>query len=243
MGVREVIESDAVVHIVKDMRGPLPDMVQCPPYIVELASYLASSPSTSTTPDSLQVYSSIFLSPQDYFGLWDLILCHWFPQTEGYKVHQDWFHSSGQPEDDVDPQSHISFAVTHTWHPSSPVLILQVSSPCDYSNIHLKEAAAHLTTTTQFEMIAPYSPFKEIVTIAAMGKSFKAIRRETALTAAEAIDSIGTDWLDDVASDVGWNSLANLLEGIKDLHQVPPIRPSRRGRRARNAFSGMMLPR
>lgn len=190
-------------------------LTEYPDFILEMADFL---PSSSTSTESLEILNSVYIPLEDYYLLWEMILSHFFPISDGYAISQDWMN----PNDSSWPTEFvISFVVFHHSVPDSPLVILQLSSPSDFSNGHLRDAAAHLSMTTHFDLLAPYSDYREILVIAAMGKSFKALRRETCLSSAEADSWIGhrfgrdEEWIQDIASEEGYALMRKLVDRIQ----------------------------
>ncbi|KAJ7928541.1 hypothetical protein B0H13DRAFT_986565 [Mycena leptocephala] len=146
-----------IIHIVRDFRGDVLGEIDSPrapaglypDCILEVAALLT---------DDHAPY------PYQFLDLWELILTHWFPETEGYRIMPQW---EIPYLDDREGEADISFAVLDSDNPvvllqvrerdsvNGQTTILQVSAPRDFHNVHTR-AAAEALSTNQFEHVAPY---------------------------------------------------------------------------------------
>ncbi|KAF7315251.1 hypothetical protein MIND_00039500 [Mycena indigotica] len=195
----------ALLHIVRDLRGDVVGQLDSP-----------SAPSGLYPDIILQVASHLnddnAQSSFQFFDLWELILTHWFPQREGYEVKHLWFIPYLQDREGADK---ITFVVLKD--DQSPVVLLQVSAPRDFHNVHTR-AAAEALTASQFEHVAPYCDYDHsLCAIAAMGKKWSAFQRSPRLTAEEA-RSLGEEhieWMDDIVSEPSFEMLECFFASLK----------------------------
>ncbi len=107
-----------------------------------------------------------------------------------------------------------------------PLVLVQVSSQADFDNPHLRDAAA-LESSQLFDYLAPYSEYPQIMVIAAMGMSWRAIKRSTFLSSDEAEsawlntshqrEESTSEWMHNVVSQVSWEVLESLIASVKRL--------------------------
>ncbi|PBK74251.1 hypothetical protein ARMSODRAFT_1014548 [Armillaria solidipes] len=226
-----------VIHIIRDARGrtnvlsptetvdnvqepidPTHDYAigRCPTPALELA-LLLSSTSDADPP-----------SHYEYVELWRSILIHFFP---GHSIISDWeipfssdYHryNDGGPSSDYQTVSLAVFPLDQV----QPLVLVQVSSQADFGNPHLRDAAA-LESSQLFDYLAPYSEYPQIMVIAAMGMSWRAIKRSAFLSSDEAESAwLNTshqreestcEWMQNVVSQVSWEVLESLIASVKRL--------------------------
>ncbi|KAJ7072557.1 hypothetical protein C8F01DRAFT_1045247 [Mycena amicta] len=192
-----------ILHIVRDLRGesvgeldaPRAPAGLYPEIILQVAAHLNDEHAQSSFP---------------FFDLWELVLTHWFPQDEGYTVKHLW------PIPHLEEGAgDITFVVLED--DQTPLVLLQVSAPRDFHNVHTR-AAAEALTTSHFEQVAPYCDYDHpLCAIAAMGKKWTAFQRSPKLTAREA-QSLGEErieWMDDIVSEPSYEMLECLFASIK----------------------------
>ncbi|KAJ6495643.1 hypothetical protein C8R47DRAFT_1115937 [Mycena vitilis] len=194
-----------VIHIVRDSRGDVLGEIDSPSApaglypdcILELAACLTDDHATT---------------PHQFFDLWELVLMHWFPDTEGYRIKPQW---SIPYLDDREGAADITFVVLDC---DNPVVLLQVSAPRDFHNVHTR-AAAEALSASHFEHVAPYcSNEYPLCAIAAMGKKWTAFQRSPHLTAYEA-QSLGEeriDWMDDIMSEPSYEMIECFFSSLKE---------------------------
>jgi len=196
-----------VVHIVRDFRGdalgeidsPAPPAGGYPEVILDVAARL--------TDDNAP-------HPQQFFDLWELVLMHWFPTSEGYRIRDRWSipYLDG---DNIGTDPDVTFAVLQG---DSPVVLLQVSAPRDFHNEHTR-AAAEALSAEHFDHVAPYcNDAYPLCAIAAMGKKWMAFHRSPNLTAYEA-QSLGEeriDWMEDIVSEPSYEMLECFFATVKE---------------------------
>ncbi|KAG7449583.1 uncharacterized protein BT62DRAFT_928299 [Guyanagaster necrorhizus] len=105
-----------------------------------------------------------------------------------------------------------------------PLVLVQVWSQADFDNPHLRDAAA-LESSHLFDHLAPYSEYPQIMVIAAMGMSWRAIKRNALLSSDEAENPwLSTshhraestcEWMPNVVSQVSWEVLERLVASVK----------------------------
>jgi len=194
-----------VIHIVRDARGDVLGEIDAPSFpagnypdcILEIAARLT---------DEQAEY------PPQFFDLWELVLMHWFPETEGYRIEHQW---SIPYLDDHEGAADITFVVLDS---HNPVVLLQVSAPGDFHNEHTR-AAAQALSSGHFEHVAPYCENDyPLCAIAAMGKKFMGFHRSPNLTAYEA-QSFGEErieWMDDVVSEPSYEMIERFFCSLKE---------------------------
>jgi len=194
-----------IIHIVRDFRGDVLGEIDSPSApaglypdcILELAACLTDEHSASR---------------YQFFDLWELVLMHWFPETEGYRIEQQW---AIPYFDDREGAADITFAVLDG---DNPVVLLQVSAPRDFHNVHMR-AAAEALSASHFEHVAPYCQNDyPLCAIAAMGKKWTAFHRSPNLTAYEA-QSLGEErieWMDDIVSEPSYEMIECFFSSLKE---------------------------
>lgn len=198
-------EGPPIFHIVRDLRGdavdeiddPHPPAGLYPDVILQLAGHLSDD------------YSP---SPYQFHDLWEFVLTHWFPERDGYNIVPQWAIPYLGPRDAN--AANVTFAVLDA--AAAPVLLLQVSAPRDFHNVHTREAAEALSAA-HFEHVAPYCPLERMCVVSAMGKKWSALLRSPNLTAYEA-RSLGeerVDWMADVVSEVSYELMERLVADLK----------------------------
>nr|GAT57769.1 predicted protein [Mycena chlorophos] len=208
-------DTNAAVHIVRDLRGDALGDLEAPPtapvglypeIILLVASHLNDDNTPSATP---------------FFDLWELILNHWFPSSEGYQIEYMW---SIPYLEDREGAEKITFVVLKP--DSKPLVLLQVSAPRGFHNDHTR-AAADALTMSQFDHVAPYCHYEHsLCAMSAMGKKWTAFQRSPNLTAHE-IRNLGVgdeqriEWMDDIVSEPSYEMLecffASLKESVRGL--------------------------
>ncbi|KAJ7497048.1 hypothetical protein FB451DRAFT_1209865 [Mycena latifolia] len=193
-----------VFHIVRDLRGDAVGEIDSPSAPAGLYPEVILQLAQRLNDD----YAD---SPYQFYDLWELILTHWFPESEGYTIEPQW---SIPYLDDLDEAADVTFAVLDL---QNPVLLLQVSAPRDFHNVHTR-AAAEALSASQFEHVAPYCPLDHLCVISAMGKKWSAFHRSANLTAHEA-RSLGEeriDWMDDIVSEPSYEMMERFLCDVKE---------------------------
>jgi len=194
-----------IIHIVRDVRGEVLGEIDSP-----------CAP-TGLYPDCILEVAALLTDdhapyPYQFLDLWELILTHWFPETEGYRIKPQW---EIPYLDDREGEADITFAVLDG---DNPVVLLQVSAPRDFHNVHTR-AAAEALATNQFEHVAPYCQNDyPLCAIAAMGKKWTAFHRSPNLTAYEA-QSLGEeriDWMDDIVSEPSYEMIEVFFSSLKE---------------------------
>jgi len=194
-----------VIHIVRDFRGDVLGEIDAP-----------SAP-TGNYPDCiLEVAARLTddqaIYPYQFFDLWELVLMHWFPETEGYRIEHQW---NIPYLDDHEGAADITFVVLDA---DNPVVLLQVSAPRDFHNEHTR-AAAHALSSSHFEHVAPYCTNDyPLCAIAAMGKKWMGFHRSPNLTAYEA-QSLGEEcieWMDDIVSEPSYEMIERFFSSLKE---------------------------
>ncbi|KAJ6593626.1 hypothetical protein B0H19DRAFT_1091240 [Mycena capillaripes] len=195
-----------IIYIVRDFRGDVLGEIDAPSApagnypdcILELAARLTDDHAGS---------------PYQFFDLWELVLMHWFPETEGYRLQHRW---SIPYLDDREGAANITFAVLDG---DNPVVLLQVSAPRDFHNMHTR-AAAEALSGSHFEHVAPYCHNEyQLCAIAAMGKKWMAFHRSPNLTAYEA-QSLGSEerieWMEDIVSEPSYEMIECFFSSLKE---------------------------
>ncbi|KAJ7124987.1 hypothetical protein C8R44DRAFT_128466 [Mycena epipterygia] len=203
----------SVFHIVRDFRGDVLGEIDSPSapaglypdFILQIAARL----NDDNAPTRYQFYD-----------LWELILAHWFPEREGYTIEPQW--SIPYLDDrDGDGTADVTYAVLDG---ESPVVLLQVSAPRDFHNVHTR-AAAEALSASHFEHVAPYCELEHLCVISAMGKKWSAFHRSANLTAHEA-QTLGEDridWMDDVVSEPSYEMMERFLSVVKEAVRASRI--------------------
>ncbi|KAJ7209633.1 hypothetical protein GGX14DRAFT_452340 [Mycena pura] len=192
-------------HIVRDLRGDAVGEIDCPSapaglypeVILQLAARLTDEHAAT---------------PYQFFDLWELVLAHWFPEREGYTIKHQWPIPYLHDRDGV---ADITFTVLDG---DAAIVLLQVSAPSDFQNVHTRSAAEALSGS-HFEHVAPYCTYDHpLCAIAAMGKKWTAYQRLPKLTAREG-QSLGEeriDWMDDIVSEPSYEMLDCFFSSVKE---------------------------
>ncbi|KAF7321386.1 hypothetical protein MKEN_00658900 [Mycena kentingensis (nom. inval.)] len=198
MRVPTSAEHNLAIHIIRDVRGQslggnvdAPNVAPVGAY-PELVLQIAAQLTDDNSPSSL------------YFDFWQLILQHWFSDPS-YTVEHLW------PIPDLE-DAQITFVVLRA---ETPVVLLQVSAPADFDNVHTRAAAAALSSG-HWEHTAPYCESRELVTIAAMGKRWTAFKNSPRLSVHDVLPSDSIDWMEDVVSEASYEMLEDLFRSIKE---------------------------
>ncbi|KAJ7502853.1 hypothetical protein B0H11DRAFT_1986671 [Mycena galericulata] len=195
-----------IFHIVRDCRGDVLGELDSP-----------SAP-TGLYPDViLQVAARLddehASSPYQFYDLWELILSHWFPESEGYTIKPQW---PIPYLEDRDGAADVTFAVLDL---DNPVVLLQVSAPRGSDNHHTR-AAAEALSAGHFEHAAPYCPFDQpLCAVAAMGKKWTAFQAQSASLTAHEARALGEeriDWMDDIVSEPSYEMLERFFAILKE---------------------------
>ncbi|KAK0486073.1 hypothetical protein IW261DRAFT_773058 [Armillaria novae-zelandiae] len=213
-----------VLHIIRDARGytnvstpiervdnvqepidPTQDYAigRCPTPALELALLLSSAPEADPP------------SHYEYIELWRSILIHFFPD---HSIVSDWETPDyGTYSSDRQTVSLAVFPLDQV----QPLVLVQVSSQADFDNAHLRDAAA-LESSQLFDYLAPYSEYPQIMVIAAMGMSWRAIKSSAFLSSDEAEsawlhqrEGSTCEWMYNVVSEVSWDVLEGLVASVK----------------------------
>jgi len=198
-------KSAPIIHIVRDVRGDAVGEIDSP-----------SAP-TGNYPDCIlevaaRLTDDYAVSPYQFFDLWELVLMHWFPESDGYRIKHQW---SIPYLDDQEGAADITFVVLDA---DNPVVLLQVSAPRDFHNEHTR-AAAQALSSSHFEHVAPYCKNDyPLCAIAAMGKSWMGFHRSAHLTAYEA-QSLGEErieWMEDIMSEPSYEMIERFFSSLKE---------------------------
>ncbi|KAJ7690667.1 hypothetical protein B0H17DRAFT_1064381 [Mycena rosella] len=193
-----------ITHIVRDLRGDVLGEIDSPSAPAGLYPDLILQVAARLNDD----YAP---SPYQFYDLWELILAHWFPEREGYTIKPQWSVPYLGGRDDA---AAVTFAVLDV---DAPVLLLQISAPSDFHNVHTRATGEDLSARI-FEHVAPYCPLDHLCVISAMGKKWTAFHRSANLTAREA-RSLGedrVDWMEDVISEPSYEILERFLSVVKE---------------------------
>ncbi|KAJ6602204.1 hypothetical protein B0H10DRAFT_2081310 [Mycena sp. CBHHK59/15] len=193
-----------ILHIVRDIRGDVLGEIDSPSapaglypdFILELAARLSDEDASS---------------PYQFYDLWELVLAHWFPESEGYNIAHQWSIPYLSERDD---SAYITYAVLDA---DQPLVLLQVSAPQHFRNVHTRDAAEALSSS-HFDHVAPYCPFDHLCVISAMGKKWTAFRRSPNLTTGEAL-SLGEeriDWMEDIVSEPSFEMMERFFSVVKE---------------------------
>jgi hypothetical protein len=194
-----------LLEIVRDFRGDVLGEIDAPSAptgnypdcILEVAARLADD------------YAG---NPYQFFDLWELVLMHWFPETEGYRIEHQW---SIPYLDDLEGAADVTFVVLDA---DNPVVLLQVSAPRDFHNEHTR-AAAQALSSNHFEHVAPYCQNDyPLCAIAAMGKKWMGFQRSPNLTGyeAQALGEERIEWMDDIVSEPSYEMIECFFSSLKE---------------------------
>ncbi|KAJ7128955.1 hypothetical protein C8R43DRAFT_687193 [Mycena crocata] len=198
-----------IFHIVRDFRGDVLGEIDSPSAPAGLYPDFILQVAARLTDD----YAA---TPHQFYDLWELVLTHWFPESEGYIIQPQW---PIPYLDDREGAADITFAVLDRTG-NSPVVLLQVSAPRDFHNVHTR-AAAEALSAGQFEQTAPYCVGQHpLCALTAMGKKWMAFQRSPNLTAHEAREqALGEErieWMDDIVSEVSYEMLECFFASLKE---------------------------
>ncbi|KAJ7874766.1 hypothetical protein B0H14DRAFT_2717448 [Mycena olivaceomarginata] len=188
----------SIIHIVRDFRGDVLGEIDAP-----------SAP-TGNYPDCILEVAARLADDYagnryQFFDLWELVLMHWFPETEGYRIEHQW---SIPYLDDLEGAADVTFVVLDA---DNPVVLLQVSAPRDFHNEHTR-AAAQALSSNHFEHVAPYCQNDyPLCAIAAMGKKWMGFQRSPNLTGEERIE-----WMDDIVSEPSYEMIECFFSSLKE---------------------------
>ncbi|KAK7057454.1 hypothetical protein R3P38DRAFT_2841081 [Favolaschia claudopus] len=159
-------------------------------------------------------------SPHQFYDLWELILMHWFPENEGYRIEHQW---SIPYLEDSEGAADITFVVLDA---GNPVVLLQLSAPSLHRNAYTRAAAQELSVS-HFEHVAPYCTNDyPLCAITAMGKNWMGFHRSPNLTGFEA-QSLGEEqrieWMEDIVSEVSYEMIECFFCSLKEAVRVHRI--------------------
>ncbi|KAJ7188554.1 hypothetical protein C8R46DRAFT_24484 [Mycena filopes] len=204
------VAAGPIIHIVRDLRGDAIGEINAPSGPAGLYPQVILEVAARLTDDNSP-------HPHQFFDLWELVLTHWFPQNE-YRIQPRW------PLPYLDNEVAVSFAVLHG---DDPVVLLQVSAPRDFHNVHTR-AAAEALSAGHFEHVAPYCKGDfPLCAITAMGKKWMAFHRSPNLTAHEAraheLGEERIEWMDDIVSEPSYEMLERFFATIKEAVRASRI--------------------
>ncbi|THV06702.1 hypothetical protein K435DRAFT_960307 [Dendrothele bispora CBS 962.96] len=222
-----------------------------------VAEQAALLPCVSALSHIIQNGLEEFCEPVHFCLMWEAILSHFFPRTEGFIISQDHPNSSATTLYDQEAPA-VSFVCYHrpvtglyrmfndvsSTGQGQPVAVVRIFSPLDFPNNHLRDAALQYTQN-QLPSFCPLNDvdYTKVLAICAMGKAWRGWTKDITYSGEamlpEGVDdfnsTMDSEWMEDVTSEVSWEILRVICEDIKRQTQTVETSRRRRSRRlARN---------
>lgn len=177
----------------------------CPQYIVTKGNGLNDNDETTES---------------KFYPLYDKILNHWFPATDGYDVCPQW--TIPDPRKSVDFT--VAFVVEHTQH---PLLVVEIKAPSEFSS-DSGRAVAIGQLIRRLDEIGPSNQYADrLYAISAVGKMWRACytSKGNGSKGAQPVKGVSernslrssheSCWNPDITSDASWAALESIVETIK----------------------------
>jgi len=170
-----------------------------------------------------------------FFGLYNMILCYWFPPTEGYVICPKWTIPNAEETDDSSTETSdsdssetggytITIVVTHSHH---PLLLVEIMAPLDFHSDSIRSAAIN-KVIKHLNVVGPTNQYADcLYAISAIGKKWRAcyaLKGKGSKDGHPVLDIAPVDslnaaspdcWNADITSDDSWAALKRIVETIK----------------------------
>jgi len=190
-------------------------------------------PCISVLPHILEYGLEEFCDPTHFCLMWESILSHFFPASDGFTVSQ------GLPNDTASPYEAeapiISLVCYHrpatglyrmfdgfsSDERGQPLVVVRIFSPLDFPNTHLRDAALQ-HVQNQLNTLSPFNGYTSMMAIAAMGKAWRGLTKDVAYDSEGPNGSYAVDseWMEDVTSAPSWDMLRAICDDIKRQTQT-----------------------
>ncbi|KAJ7647558.1 hypothetical protein FB45DRAFT_893763 [Roridomyces roridus] len=199
-------QTHPTIHLVRDCRGEVVGQLDSPSALAGLYPDLILQMAARLEDEG---------TPDQYDDLWELILTHWFPSSEGYTLHRHWQVPYLRDRDGLD-----KVTIVVKTNAGIPVVLLDISPPRGFDNWHSR-AAAQALSTDHFEHVAPYYDYP-LCAISAMGKkwtAFQSISSHLTAHEARAFGEENIDWMEDIVSEPSYEMLERFFAVLKERIQ------------------------